>query len=321
MRRAWGGSALDSPRCRESGGWWAALLSLLRVAAGVGVGLPLVMMPYLYLAQEAMIFPSPRYAPDLLASVRRVFGEAREVYLSAAAEVVLHGWHLSPAERAALATAGEGGRRRSSWEGEGRPGQPAPLLFYFGGNGELAADFLWEAEQLPPAWGVVSMDYRGYGLSQGKPAEAALCDDAVRLFDHWSDQPGVDPTRVVAMGRSLGSGVAVALAARRPLRGVVLVTPFASLTQLAQERYPYLPVAWLLRHPFDSRARAPAVAAPALLLAAGEDDLVPPRHAEALAAAWGGPRQLRRLDGLGHDTIQEGAAYWPAISAFLRSLE
>ena len=90
-------------------------------------------------------------------------------------------------------------------------------------------------------------------------------------------------------GPDLGGGVAVHLAAERPLVGVVLVTPFDSLTAVAQRHYPWLPVRWLLNHPFDALARAPSIRTPMLCLVAGSDRIIPPAHAARLFAAWGGP--------------------------------
>ena len=83
------------------------------------------------------------------------------------------------------------------------------------------------------------VNYRGYGHSEGRPSEARLFADAVRLYDWAAGQAGVDARRSVGMGRSLGSGVAIYLATQRTLAGLVLVTPFDSITAVAQRHYPF----------------------------------------------------------------------------------
>src|SRR5262249_37557102 len=127
----------------------------------------------------------------------------------------------------------------------------------------------------------------------------------------------VDARRIVVMGRSLGSGVAIWLASQRPLAGLVLVTPFDSITAVAQRHYPYLPVRWLLRPPFDSLSRARAIAAPTPTLIAGRDAVIPPAHAERLRERWSGPRQWIEFPDADHDSIAVEPGYWPAITAFL----
>jgi hypothetical protein len=129
--------------------------------------------------------------------------------------------------------------------------------------------------------------------------------------------PGADPKRTFVFGRSLGSGVAVALAAARPVAGVVLATPSDSLAAVARRHYPYLPVDLLLRHRFDSLAKAPALRQPLLCVVAGRDSIIPPEHAERLYAAWGGEKSKLVLRGAGHNGTDDDPAFWPAIGKFL----
>jgi hypothetical protein len=196
---------------------------------------------------------------------------------------------------------------------------PAPLVIYFGGNAEEVS-WLVDAAPRLGGWSLLLVNYRGYGRSEGKPGQAALFADALALHDWARARVDVAPGRIVAMGRSLGSGVAVHLAAERPLAGVVLVTPFDSLTAVAQRHYPWLPVRWLLRHPFDSVARAPSIRAPMLCLAAGRDQVIPPVHAARLRDAWGGPHRWLELPVADHDNISAEPAYWSAIAEFLGGL-
>lgn len=163
-----------------------------------------------------------------------------------------------------------------------RPGERLVILG-FGGNA-------WNAEGLAaylhgvfPDREVVAFHYRGYPPSTGRPSAAALLADAPVVFDHVLETLGVG--RVVAVGLSLGAGVAADLAARRSLAGLILVSPFDSLEALAREHFPWAPVGWLLRHHMATAESLRGVATPTALIAAGRDTIVPPRRTEAVRRA------------------------------------
>ena len=196
---------------------------------------------------------------------------------------------------------------------------PAPLLVYFGGNAEEVS-WLAATGAERSSWSMLLVNYRGYGHSEGRPSEARLFADAVRLYDWAAGRAGVDARRIVGMGRSLGSGVAIYLATRRRLAGLVLVTPFDSITAVAQRHYPFLPVRWVLRHPFDSLSRAGTIAVPTLMLVAGRDTIIPPAHAERLYERWPGPKRWIEFPAADHDNISAEPGYWRAITTFLDEL-
>src|SRR5262249_39846423 len=100
--------------------------------------------------------------------------------------------------------------------------------------------------------------------------------------------------------------------------GVVLVTPYDSLVEVASRYYPYLPVGLMLRHPFDSASRAPGIRVPLLCIAAQRDEVIPPIHARKLFDAWAGPKRWIELEGAGHNSTDGIPAFWHAITAFLR---
>jgi pimeloyl-ACP methyl ester carboxylesterase len=195
---------------------------------------------------------------------------------------------------------------------------PHALVIYFGGNGEEVSPMVTQARHFPGC-ALLVMNYRGYGSSEGKPSERALVADALSLYDHAAALPGIDGKRIIAMGRSLGSGVAVALAASRPLAGVILVTPYDSMVAVAHTHYPLLPVSLLLKHRFESAERAPAIHAPGLILTAGDDRVIPRKHSDALYAVWGGAKTKVEIPGADHNSIDAYPAYWSAIADFLRS--
>lgn len=193
----------------------------------------------------------------------------------------------------------------------------ASLVLYFGGNAEEVTGYAASTAQTYGDRAVLLVNYRGYGASGGHPGEAALVSDGIELFDWAARRADIDPERLAVHGRSLGTGVAVQVAAARPVRCVVLTSPFASALDVAKEFYPWLPVTALLRHPFDSGAHAPQLRMPALVLMGDADDLVRKHHSEKLAALWGGPVERVSFEGFGHNDIDMNPRYAAAIRAFL----
>jgi fermentation-respiration switch protein FrsA (DUF1100 family) len=193
------------------------------------------------------------------------------------------------------------------------------LVVYYGGNAEEVTAFAPFAAEAYGDRAVLLMNYRGYGASGGKPTERALVADAVEIFDRLSRREDLDTTRIALHGRSLGTGVAVQVAAARAARCVVLTSPFASAREVAQEIYPWLPVGLLMRHPFDSAAHAPRLRMPALILMGQADQLIAPRHSERLASLWAGPVERVALAGFGHNDVSLSPRYASAVHAFLDS--
>ena len=192
-----------------------------------------------------------------------------------------------------------------------------PLVLYFGGNAEEVSWMIEAARINAPGASWLLMDYRGYGQSDGAPSEKALVADALSLYDHAVQLPGTDARRIYVFGRSLGSGVAVALAAERPLAGVILATPFDSLAAVAKRYYWYLPVDLMLKHRFDSIALAPNLKQPLLCLISARDEVIPPVHGERLFDAWGGIKHKIILEDAGHNTTDAHPVFWPSIRGFL----
>lgn len=248
------------------------------VAVAVVLALPVAM----YVGQDRLIFH-----PQPIIEGASVFPGAASVFMQARDGSRLHAWHLAG----------------------------SPLLLYFGGNAEAVAWNLKRVAQQAPGAGWLLVDYRGYGASDGTPSEEALSDDAIEWFDYAKQK--LDAQSIVVFGRSLGSGVAVQLAAARPVQAVILATPFDSLTNVARHHYPYLPVSWILKHPFDSSSRAPSIAAPLLCLVAERDEVIPMAHSRRLFDAWQGPKRWVELRGAGHNGTDDVPAFWQAIREFL----
>jgi pimeloyl-ACP methyl ester carboxylesterase len=193
------------------------------------------------------------------------------------------------------------------------PGQPRALLF-FGGNAEEIGYQRQRFARWFPGHTIYLLAYRGYGASEGSPSEAALKGDALALYDAIAPQHvGVD-----VLGRSVGSGVALHLAARRSVGRLALITPYDSLVAVASRHYPLFPVNWLLRERFEASVDAVSVQAPTLLLLARQDEIIPPAHGEALARAFPQPPALQWLDS-DHNTTEMDANFALALQRHFRA--
>ncbi len=190
-----------------------------------------------------------------------------------------------------------------------------PLILYFGGNAEDIAVSAART-QLPANY--LYVNYRGYGSSGGEPSAHDLKADAVHIYDQAVANVAHNGA-VIAYGRSLGSGLATHLAAHRPVSGIILVSPYDSITHVARKRYPWLPVTWLLEHRIDSTALAPAISAPALFLVAGNDRVIPRLHSDALAEVWGGPLTIQHFPSATHRSIGNSPESASHLTRFIRN--
>jgi homoserine O-acetyltransferase len=152
----------------------------------------------------------------------------------------------------------------------------------------------WPSASAP----LLFLNYRGYGDSQGKPSERNLLADALELYDWISAQSGVLAQRVVVIGRSLGTGIAAYVACQRPAAAAILITPYDSIVEIARRRFPYCAAQLLLKHRFDALRFASLAKAPALVLLAEHDSVIPKHHAMRLLDAWAGPKQVATIAGV-----------------------
>jgi pimeloyl-ACP methyl ester carboxylesterase len=192
------------------------------------------------------------------------------------------------------------------------------VVLYFGGNAEEVLSSAIDSMAHLDVRRMLVTNYRGYGRTPGRPSQDALFSDALTVYDYAINRLGVASGNVVVVGRSLGSGVATYVTTHRPVRGVVLITPYDSIKDVAQGLYPLLPVGTLIKHPFRSDLLAPNLQTPVLMLAAADDGVIPPKHAQRLFDVWAGPKRLHILTGVGHNDITDAAQYYPLLNAFLR---
>jgi fermentation-respiration switch protein FrsA (DUF1100 family) len=253
-----------------------ALLKWTLIALLVGyVGVVAV----LYVVQRAlMYFPDTERIPPAAAGLPA----AQEILLDTADGERLIAWHVPP----------RGDR---------------PVVLYLHGNGGALSHRAERFRALTAdGTGLVAVDYRGYGGSSGRPSEAGLLIDAETAYAFAAARYPV--VRIAVWGESLGTGVAVALAAERPIGRLVLEAPFTSAADLAARRYPVVPVRWLMKDQFRSDLRIAAVAAPLLVLHGARDTIVPIEYGERLFGLAREPKRLVRFPQGEHEDLDRFGA-------------
>jgi fermentation-respiration switch protein FrsA (DUF1100 family) len=182
------------------------------------------------------------------------------------------------------------GERVLVWYGRAKPG--LPTLLYFHGNGGSLAD---RAERIrkymAKGYGMFMMTYRGFGGSTGRPSERANVADANLAYDALVAS-GIGPEDIIIYGESLGSNVAVQVAAKRKAAGLILDAPYTSMVDLAKLHYPQIPLRWLMTDRYETLPYIGDVTIPLLIIQGGKDDIVPPAMGKAVFAAAHEPKQL-----------------------------
>jgi fermentation-respiration switch protein FrsA (DUF1100 family) len=181
----------------------------------------------------------------------------------------------------------------------GESGKPSVLFFL--GNADRTSNYGFLARALGARGiGLLAISYRGYPGSTGSPSEDGLLTDGIAAFDWLSTRTD---GKIVLLGQSLGSGVAVNTAAQRPAAAVILVSAYLSVLSLAQSYYPFVPVALLLKDPFRSDLRIAKVRQPKLFIHGRRDDIIPLSSGEALYGIAPEPKQMLIYDIFGHNDI------------------
>ena len=269
-----------------------SLLRTTRVILVSLLALYVLILVAAYLLQRRMIY----FPERLKGPVPATAGRGEVVALHAADGTRLHALHVPP------------------------PTPEAPVALVLHGN---AGSLLSWAPFLDPfvddGLGALLLDPRGYGWSEGDPTEAGWHQDAEAALA-WLGARGVPPARVVVVGVSIGSGPATALAARHPVRGLILQSAFTSLPDAACRHYPWLPCRLLLSDRYDNLGAAPSVGCPVLLLHGAADDIVPVEHVHRLAAAFRHRPAPHLAPGHGHNDVSAWPGYEQALREFLDGL-
>ena len=183
-------------------------------------------------------------------------------------------------------------------------------LIYFGGNAEDVAYAVPELAAAFPDRAIYLMHYRGYSGSSGRPTEASLRSDAQALFRMVHARHA----DVTVAGRSLGSSIAIRLAADEPVSRLLLITPFDSILTIAKRVAPFLPMSLLLQDTYESWRDASRVTCPTLLIAASDDELVTAADTRKLLQAFlPGVATLKVINGTDHNSVSAKPEFWEAM--------
>jgi pimeloyl-ACP methyl ester carboxylesterase len=270
-------------------------------AAGVACG------GYLYFTQERFIFPGALHSPGTaLSEAGDTGGISRFLLRSAAGERIAALY--APAQTArGVPLARE---------------TPRPVFLWFYGNAMTLRDAEPEVQLLRRLGvDVLAADYVGYGESDGLPSERGCAATADALLAHVRGEPFLSTMPLFAGGWSLGGAVAIDLASREPLAGVVALSTFTSMADLAGMRFPWLPARLLLRHHFESERKLQSIRCPLFLGHGREDEVAPFAMFERLRSAAAGPVTAYPVDGAGHNDLldQGGAPLFAALARFLHT--
>jgi fermentation-respiration switch protein FrsA (DUF1100 family) len=205
------------------------------------------------------------------------------------------------------------------WHAPARAGKPT-ILYFHGNAGEIGDRPLRFNYYHSRGFGVAYLSYRGFGGSSGSPSESGLIADANAAYD-WLIAKGVEPNRIALLGESLGSGVAVQLAAKREVGALALEAPYTSTVEVAAKIYWWLPVHVLMKDQFKSIDFIAAVVAPLLIIHGEEDRLVPVEFGRRLFAAAKQPKELDVVSGFGHDVLFEQATWAREVEFFARVIK
>ena len=190
------------------------------------------------------------------------------------------------------------------------------IALYFGGNAEDVVHSLDFLSQLP-CQKIYTFNYRGYGLSEGKPSQKALYEDALSIYRFLTGDCSYRSENIRLIGRSLGSAVATYLTSQRKAASVTLLTPIKSIEAIAQLLFPYLPVSLVLEDKYRIIELAGKINIPMQMITSGEDEIVPNDHSLALYKAWGGTKHHMSIAQADHNNITAYDQCLKAMCEFL----
>lgn len=234
----------------------------------------------LFFAQRAFVFPIPQTLRTAPAAAG--FPEAEEHVLTT-----------------------EDGEKIIVWHVPARPGHA--VVMHFPGNGDYLAGLVDRFRDITSdGTGLVALSYRGYAGSSGRPSEQGLLRDAAAAYAFAAAR--YQPDRIVVWGFSLGSGVAIALAAVQPVGKLILEAPYTSITDIAAAVIPIMPLRWVMRDQFRSDERIARVTAPLLIMHGARDATIPISFGERLFALAHEPKQFVRFPDGGHNDLDNHGA-------------
>lgn len=283
--------------------------NLARIVRAVAVSLLAVV-----LGSYLILFTLIYFFQDAIADKTSAFFQPRSISAEAAQALV-----ASDVQAIRLTT--PDGAQLSGWLVRNSTEAKSWLAIYFDGSGSESSQMIPYARKLD-GWSVALIRYRGFGPSTGTPSQANAFADATLIYDALSRRPDVNPHHIVAMGYSLGTGIAVYLSEQRPVAGTVLVAPYDRVTLIGFNRSPlYAPLAGIMHHYFDSISRAPHITNPLLCLIGSADPVIPPESSLKLVGHRGGEAAVKRYEGEDHSLLLHDNSSWADIEVFLQKVE
>ena len=274
------------------------ILVRLAVGASLAYGVSFIVL-WTQLEKRFVFFP----VAELLYTPNDVNLEYEDVRIQTSDGLALQGWFIP---------------------GKAETGSNVTWLWFHGNGGNIGHRIgeLALAHHRTEA-NIFIFDYRGYGESEGAPSEKGTYLDSRAVMEYLSSRPDVDSGRIVYLGHSLGAAVAVELALTQPPMAMVLVSPFASVRDMANLTLPFPPIGWLVRNHYDSISRIQQLDVPVLILHGDQDETVPISQGRKLYGAANQPKRFQVLEGAAHNDTFEVVPeqYWGTIEAFLAERE
>ena len=260
--------------------YWRRLMVAVAVLAALAVAAYAAGVGYLYINQRNML-----YTIQPLADKADMAGlPIAKVIIRTPDAEILKAWHEPP-----------------------KSGKPV-FLFFHGQGGTLDMGKWRYVRMHKQGVGYLAIAYRGYSGSTGKPSEDGLFTDGLAAYD-WLKSQGYRDEDIVLHGHSLGTGVATYVASKRPARALILEAPFTATVDVASERYPFVPVSWLMKDQYLSRDRIKDVHMPLLIVHGDRDSVVPFHHGQRLFDMANEPKTFVRMAGSEHNTLTRDGAY------------
>jgi fermentation-respiration switch protein FrsA (DUF1100 family) len=255
-------------------------MTVLKWSLIVGAACYFSFVTLLYFAQRSILYPIPEKVRTSPAAAG--FPEAEEHILSTSDGEKLVAWHVPPREG-------------------------KPVIIFFHGNGDILAWRVpWFREMTAEGAGLIAVSFRGYAGSSGSPTESGLLMDAEAAYAFANQR--YSPERIVVWGFSLGTGPAVALAAKQRVGKLVLEAPYTSIADVAAAAFPIVPARWFIRDAFHSDQWIVNVTAPVLIMHGERDHTIPIRFGERLYELARQPKQMVRFPEGGHDDLDNFGA-------------